>query len=281
MVANARWENDDQPYFDGETEPCINGMVVVHGAYFGVDVDPVVDRLVDEQTEDGGWNCEAENGSVPGSFHTTIRVLEGLLLHELAGRRLGGRDAARRRGEAYLLERHLLRRKSNGDSSTPSSCSSRTRPAGTSTCFAASSTSGRPATARTRGSTRRSTSCARSRSRTAPGRSSTRTAARSRSRWRTATAGPAAGTRSAPCGSSAGTTGRAMTDGAPAIRFPDATSELTHILVVADPARSRRWYEDVLGAEVYRAYDSSVVLRFLGAWLLLVEGGDPTEDKPT
>ena len=63
--------------------------------------------------------------------------------------------------------------------------------------------------------------------------------------------------------------------------FPDAGAELTHILVVADPARSRRWYEDVLGAEVYRAYDSSVVLRFLGSWLLLVEGGPPTDDKPT
>ncbi len=63
--------------------------------------------------------------------------------------------------------------------------------------------------------------------------------------------------------------------------FPDADSELTHILVVADPARSRRWYEEVLGAEVYRAYDTSVVLRFLGSWLLLVEGGGPTEDKPT
>ena len=64
------------------------------------------------------------------------------------------------------------------------------------------------------------------------------------------------------------------------IGFPDADSELTHILVVADPARSRRWYEEVLGAEVNRAYDTSVVLRFLGSWLLLVEGGEPTDDKP-
>jgi len=63
--------------------------------------------------------------------------------------------------------------------------------------------------------------------------------------------------------------------------LPDADSELTHILVVADPARSRRWYEDALGAEVHPAYATSVVLRFLGSWLLLVEGGDPTEDKPT
>ena len=63
--------------------------------------------------------------------------------------------------------------------------------------------------------------------------------------------------------------------------FPDAEAELTHILVVADPVASRGWYQDVLGAEVYRAYGSSVVLQFQGSWLLLVEGGGPTDDKPT
>ena len=63
--------------------------------------------------------------------------------------------------------------------------------------------------------------------------------------------------------------------------FPDAKAELTHILVVADTARSRQWYENVLGAEVSGAYGASVVLRFQGAWLLLVEGGAPTDDKPT
>jgi hypothetical protein len=115
VVANARWENDNQPYFEGETEPCINGMVVAQGAYFGVDVHPVVERLLGEQMADGGWNCEAGNGSVRGSFHTTIRVLEGLLLHERA---TGGSEAVtatRRRGETYLLERRLLRRQSTGE----------------------------------------------------------------------------------------------------------------------------------------------------------------------
>jgi catechol 2,3-dioxygenase-like lactoylglutathione lyase family enzyme len=63
--------------------------------------------------------------------------------------------------------------------------------------------------------------------------------------------------------------------------FPDAAAEVTHILVVANPATSRDWYAGVLGAEVYRAYGSSVVLRFLGSWLLLVEAGGPTDDKPT
>jgi catechol 2,3-dioxygenase-like lactoylglutathione lyase family enzyme len=63
--------------------------------------------------------------------------------------------------------------------------------------------------------------------------------------------------------------------------FPSEGMEVTHILVSRDPDRARDFYVDVLGAELYRQYGSSVVLRFLGNWLLLVEGGDPTEDKPT
>jgi len=113
--ANARWEHDGQPFFEGEVEPCINGMVVALGVYFEQEVDGVVDRLVDEQLEDGGWNCEAENGSVRSSFHTTIRVLEGLLAFERAHGGSPAVVAARRRGEAYLLERSLFRRLSTGE----------------------------------------------------------------------------------------------------------------------------------------------------------------------
>jgi len=112
---NCRWENAGQPFLEGETEPCINGMVVALGAYFGQDVGGVVDRLVGEQLEDGGWNCEVENGSVRGSFNTTIRVLEGLLAHEQATGGSADAKAARRRGEEYLLERRLVRRISTGD----------------------------------------------------------------------------------------------------------------------------------------------------------------------
>lgn len=114
------WEHDGQPFFSGEVEPCINGRVVAFGAYFANEVDPrepaaVVERLLDEQLEDGGWNCEAERGSIRSSFHTTINVLEGFLLWERA---MGGSDAiraARRRGEEYLLERRLFRRKTTGE----------------------------------------------------------------------------------------------------------------------------------------------------------------------
>ena len=101
--------------FEGEVEPCINGNVVSTGAYFGVDMTPVVERLLGEQLPDGGWNCEVENGATVSSFGTTINVLEGLLDHERA---VGGDSRvgeARRRGEAYLLERRLFRRKSTGE----------------------------------------------------------------------------------------------------------------------------------------------------------------------
>jgi len=56
---------------------------------------------------------------------------------------------------------------------------------------------------------------------------------------------------------------------------------LTHILVVADVAASRNWYRDVLGAEIYREYEGSIVLSFNESWLLLVAAGGPTADKPT
>jgi len=106
---------DDKPFFQGEVEPCINGRVVAIGAYFGQDVQALVDRLLGERMADGGWNCEQENGSTVGSFHTTICVLEGLLEDHLVS---GGRPdvaAAIRRGQAYLLDRRLFHRLSTGE----------------------------------------------------------------------------------------------------------------------------------------------------------------------
>lgn len=61
---------------------------------------------------------------------------------------------------------------------------------------------------------------------------------------------------------------------------PLAGVEATHILVVTDTRRSKSFWTEVLGAEIYREYQSSVVLRFGGSWVLLVTGGEPTPDKP-
>jgi hypothetical protein len=102
------------PYFAGEVEPCINARVIAIGSYFGQDVQGLVDRLLGEQLPDGGWNCEAENGSTRSSFHTTINVLEGFLDHERA---TGAADVpeARLRGQEYLLERRMFHRLSTGE----------------------------------------------------------------------------------------------------------------------------------------------------------------------
>jgi hypothetical protein len=108
-------ECDANRFFDGEIEPCINGQVAAAGAYFGQDVGSVVTRLLAEQLPDGGWNCEAANGSTRSSFNTTICVLEALLACERA---FGGRGEvveARLRGQEYLLERRLFRRRSTGE----------------------------------------------------------------------------------------------------------------------------------------------------------------------
>ncbi len=96
-------------------EPCINGRTVANGVYFGIDMGHLVDRLLGERLEDGGWNCEAENGSVRSSFATTINVLEGLWVFEhTTGGTVASREA-RLAGEEYLLARRLFRRLGTGD----------------------------------------------------------------------------------------------------------------------------------------------------------------------
>src|SRR5205823_11451453 len=96
-------------------EPCINGQVATAGAYFGQDVRSIINRLLGEQLSDGGWNCEAPNRSTRSSFNTTICVLEALLEHERVGGGTPEVTAARLRGQEYLLERRLLRRRATGE----------------------------------------------------------------------------------------------------------------------------------------------------------------------
>jgi hypothetical protein len=108
-------ECDGNSFFAGEVEPCINGQVAAVGSYFGQDVRRIVDRLLSEQLPDGGWNCEAANGSTRSSFNTTICVLEALLEYELRFGSTSEITGARLRGQEYLLERRLFRRRSTGE----------------------------------------------------------------------------------------------------------------------------------------------------------------------
>lgn len=112
---NARWDYDGSPYFEGEVEPCINGTALAVGAYFGEPVTRIVEKLLERQLPDGGWNCWAENAEAVSSFHSTICAVEGLLEFETATGGTSASRAARDAGEEYLLARGLLRRVSTGE----------------------------------------------------------------------------------------------------------------------------------------------------------------------
>jgi hypothetical protein len=125
LEAGVRWNDQDcgwelrapetggNTFFQGEVEPCINGGALAAGSYFGRADATLAQRLVSEQLEDGGWNCEAPP-STRSSFHTTICVLEGLLEFERVVGQAAEVTAARRRGEEYLLKRSLHRRLTTG-----------------------------------------------------------------------------------------------------------------------------------------------------------------------
>jgi hypothetical protein len=98
---------NNRPFLHGETEPCINGRILSVGAYFKEPNDALANQLLEEQLEDGGWNCEAPK-SRRSSFHTTICVLEGLLEYERAGRTSAAVAQARSKAENYLLERRMF-----------------------------------------------------------------------------------------------------------------------------------------------------------------------------
>jgi hypothetical protein len=112
---HVRWEerNGGRRFFDGETEACVNGRIAALGATFGRPSPSLIERLLGEQLDDGGWNCEAPR-STRSSFHSTICVLEGLLAFERATHPDDRVTRARSRGEEYLLDRGLLRRRSDG-----------------------------------------------------------------------------------------------------------------------------------------------------------------------
>lgn len=120
LDAGFRWDQEfgAKSFFEGEVEPCINGGALALGAYFGRPSQSLARRLVGEQLDDGGWNCEAPK-SARSSFHTTICVLEGLLEYERAVGSAPEIAAARRRGEEYLLKRGLFRRLSTGETANP------------------------------------------------------------------------------------------------------------------------------------------------------------------
>lgn len=117
--AHVRWEHASEPYFDGEVEPCVNGIALQVAAAFGQDGSAMVRTLLDGELDDGGWNCWAPQDATVSSFHSTICALEGLAAWQRAGHGSPALTRALAAGQEYLLARGLYRRRSDGSVPDP------------------------------------------------------------------------------------------------------------------------------------------------------------------
>ncbi|WP_336646022.1 squalene cyclase [Microbacterium sp. USHLN186] len=114
LADGCRWEYDDLPYWGGEIDVCINAFTLATGAWLGADVSALAAWFPAHRLADGGWNCEAEEGrSTRSSFHSTLNAVAEMLAYERITGDMSLR-ATRHGGEEYLLERHLMRRRSDG-----------------------------------------------------------------------------------------------------------------------------------------------------------------------
>ena len=100
------------------SETCVTGMILSICSNFHIDdqrLDSLAEHLVNQQMEDGGWNCESYNGAKHSSFHTTISVLEGLLGYEQF--RGFDKKITKVRNDAmeFLLEHSLFRSHRTGE----------------------------------------------------------------------------------------------------------------------------------------------------------------------
>jgi len=120
LLDDADWLDGGVSYWSGRllAERCVNGMVLSLVTYFDVDderIDGIADLLIDSRVSDGGWNCEDYKGDTHhSSFHSTISVLEGLLLWK---RRTGtnAADDALTTGAEVLLNHGMFRSHRTGE----------------------------------------------------------------------------------------------------------------------------------------------------------------------
>ncbi len=121
LLDRGDWVEGGISYFDSYTrrgwaERCVNGMLLSVFSYFDVQddrIDSIAELLIKAPMADGGWNCEDRRGATHSSFHTTISVLEGLLLWK---RRTGSDQADRaiHAGHEFLLDHQLFRSHTTG-----------------------------------------------------------------------------------------------------------------------------------------------------------------------
>jgi hypothetical protein len=103
------------------TDLCIDAMFLNVASYFKIDevgLHSLIDRILDLQMPDGGYNCRiTRGGAVHSSMHTTISVLEGITEYLAAGYTYRHREIKRVQLEAqeFLLMHRLFRSDKSGE----------------------------------------------------------------------------------------------------------------------------------------------------------------------
>lgn len=98
-----------------KSDVCINGMVLNYSTYFHVKEEllkSVVDFLLCEKMNDGGFNCQSNRkGAIHSSLHSTLSVLEGILEYENNGYnyRIAELKEAKQSSQEFILLHRLFR----------------------------------------------------------------------------------------------------------------------------------------------------------------------------
>lgn len=98
-----------------KSDVCVNGMVLNYSSYFKVkeeSLKSIVDFLLTEKMNDGGFNCQSNRkGATHSSLHTTLSVLEGIFEYERNGYnyRLSELKKAKVNSHEFILIHKLFR----------------------------------------------------------------------------------------------------------------------------------------------------------------------------
>jgi hypothetical protein len=103
------------------TDVCLNGMFLYYACYFGVrekKIKSVVDCLLNEQMQDGGFNCHSNTvGAKHSSLHTTLSVCEGILEYRKNGFKYRTKELkiAEEESRKFILQHKLYKSHRTGE----------------------------------------------------------------------------------------------------------------------------------------------------------------------
>lgn len=107
------------------SDPCVNGMALDYGCYFGADeglLVSVIDYLLDQRLPDGGFNCRLRrSGARHSSLHTTLSTLEGFTEYGRCGYTHRADEIAESAADAveFILRHRLYRSERTGEVINP------------------------------------------------------------------------------------------------------------------------------------------------------------------